>query len=62
MTYVMTYEKQFCTRCTNLHNCVLVGTSWYCQWCFDTVVNDPETKTNIEKIIILSKLEDIENG
>jgi len=57
----MTYERQFCVRCTNVHFCVMVGSDFYCQNCFDTVVNDPETKENIAKIMLMSNIENIES-
>jgi hypothetical protein len=47
----MTYERAFCNRCTNVHYCILVGKSFYCQACFDTVSNDIETKDKIAKIM-----------
>jgi len=56
----MTYEKQFCCRCTNVHYCIDIDGSWYCKLCFDSVIHDPETKANMNKIMIECGLEDIE--
>ena len=47
----MTFEKQFCVRCTGIHFCILVGTDFYCKACLDTVANDPETEKQIKKIM-----------
>jgi len=56
----MTFEKQFCCRCTNLHYCVLVGTKFYCNLCFEIVNVDPQQKREIEEIMIRCGIEDIE--
>jgi len=53
-------EKQFCTRCTNIHFCIKIGKKWYCQACFEEVVNDPETKRQMEQIMIQCGIEDLE--
>ena len=53
-------EKQFCSRCTNIHFCVKVGKKWYCDPCFQEVVNDPETKRQMEQIMIQCGIEDLE--
>jgi hypothetical protein len=55
----MTFEKQFCKRCTRIAFCVLVGHDYYCDACFDTVSHDPETRVQIMKI--LNQLPDMEN-
>lgn len=46
---LMTFERQFCSRCTNIHYCVLVGKKFYCQPCFDEMNNDPEQKNKLRK-------------
>ena len=56
----MTFEKQFCNRCTNIHYCILTGSKWYCEPCFDEMINDPQQKKQIEKILIDCGLEDLE--
>jgi len=53
-------EKQFCTRCTNAHFCIKIGKKWYCQACFEEVVNDPETSKQMEQIMIQCGIEDLE--
>jgi len=54
-------ERQICCRCTNIHYCIKIGKSnWYCQPCFEEVVNDPETKRQMEKIMIQCGIEDLE--
>jgi len=57
---IMTFEKQFCTRCTNAHFCIKIGKKWYCQACFEEVVNDPETSKQMEQIMIQCGIEDLE--
>ena len=56
----MTFEKQFCCRCTNIHFCILVGKKFYCSACFDAVNSDPQQKKDIEQIMINSGIENIE--
>jgi len=56
----MTFEKQSCNRCTNIHYCMLVGHNWYCEPCFEEMINDPETKRQVEKIMIQCGIEDLE--
>ena len=56
----MTFERQFCCRCTNIHYCILVGKKFYCEPCFDEMNNDPQQKKQIEKIMIECGIEDLE--
>jgi hypothetical protein len=55
----MTFEKQFCKRCTGIHFCILVGHDYYCNACFDTVSHDSETREQIAKI--MNQLPSMEN-
>jgi len=34
--------------------------NWYCEPCFEEMVNDPETKKQIDQIMIQCGLEDLE--
>jgi len=56
----MTFEKQFCCRCTNMDFCILVGKKFYCSSCFEAVNSDPQQKKEIETIMIECGIEDIE--
>jgi len=56
----MTFERQFCNRCTNVHYCMLIAKKWYCEPCFEEMINNPEQKKQIEKILIDCGLEDLE--
>ena len=47
----MTYENNICMRCTRKCFCICFGTSKYCDLCFDTVMNDPDSKPIMEKLL-----------
>ena len=55
---LMTFEKQFCHRCTRIAFCVLVERSFYCKECFEAMTHDPETRVQMAKI--MNRLPDIE--
>jgi hypothetical protein len=56
---LMTFEKQFCNRCTRNCYCILVGTTFFCQACFEVLTLDPETRVHMKKI--MDQLPQIEN-
>jgi len=39
---------------------MLIAKKWYCEPCFEEMINNPEQKKQIEKILIDCGLEDLE--
>jgi hypothetical protein len=48
---IMTYENKICSRCTRRTYCIIFGTIQYCDACFEAVMNDPDSKPIMEKLL-----------
>ncbi len=48
---VMTYLNKICSRCTRRAYCICFDELCYCDSCYETMLNDPETKA-LMKIIL----------
>lgn len=47
----MTYEPTSCSRCTRKCYCIVFDDLKFCNACFDTAMNDPETKALMGKLL-----------
>jgi len=49
---VMTYLNKICSRCTRRAYCICFDELCYCDACFETMLNDPETKELMKKVLM----------
>ena len=45
------YENKICSRCTRKAYCICFGDLHYCDACFESVMNDPDSKIIMENLL-----------
>ena len=48
---VMTYLNKICSRCTRRAYCICFDELCFCDSCYETMLNDPETKALMKTIL-----------